>query len=669
MTRKVSPPRDQLRQLRQPLTEGEREVFDYFDQLLRPEWEIYVQPHLNGLRPDFVLLHPLVGIVVVEVKDWNLDAMGYQVVKEDDGAPRLYGIRDGKRFSLDAENPFNKIALYREEILNLYCPSFQNDPQNSLRVVAGLVIFTRANRSKVEQAFDKCIRYYGLDQHPDGTPNPKRNNCCIGGCDDMANRNWDSLRQLIEFASVRDRWGMSEEIAADLRHWLEEPEFSAEQRRDLPLDAKQKDLATTRTASGYRRIKGPAGSGKSQVLAARASQVILGNPDARVLVISFNITLLNYLQDLAVRWPHPGLSNVRCQADWLNFHAWCKRLCLTVGARDQYSRLWKGHLDGKDENADVDEQVYDREISNLVAGVIDQGGPAIRCFDAILVDEGQDLRPEWWACLRKVLKDGGEMLLVADASQDIYGRNDLWTEKAMEGCGFAGDWVRLTGSHRIPAPLAPLVGDFARRYVDSTKADPPSEQTDFLDALEGTCTLRWREVSAGCVAEAGFAEALRVAGFENPEPVPFPDVTIVVSSRRMGRRIVSLLEAKKIRSIHTFDTQSDKPDSRVERRKKLAFYKGDARVKVTTIHSFKGLETRALVICHSHEDRGKAWAELLYTAMTRLKRSDRGSHLTVVTDDLTLADHGRLWPDFAEDRGPFPSLTIPPVHEVDDFQF
>ena len=63
----VEPPRDQLDQLLTPLTDGERKVIDLFDQKLSAEWEIYVQPHLNGLRPDIVLLHPRVGVAVFEV--------------------------------------------------------------------------------------------------------------------------------------------------------------------------------------------------------------------------------------------------------------------------------------------------------------------------------------------------------------------------------------------------------------------------------------------------------------------------------------------------------------------------------------------------------------------------------------------------------------------------
>ncbi|SMQ85553.1 hypothetical protein SAMN06295905_2838 [Devosia lucknowensis] len=55
--RVIHPPLSEHADLRQPLTPGERQVLDLFIRYLPPAWEIYVQPHLNGLRPDFVLLH------------------------------------------------------------------------------------------------------------------------------------------------------------------------------------------------------------------------------------------------------------------------------------------------------------------------------------------------------------------------------------------------------------------------------------------------------------------------------------------------------------------------------------------------------------------------------------------------------------------------------------
>jgi hypothetical protein len=102
---------------------------------------------------------------------------------------------------------------------------------------------------------------------------------------------------------------MTPDLANDFRAWLREPEHAATQREPLPLNADQQRIATTRTRTGYRRVRGPAGCGKSLALAARASQLAGEGKD--VLVVSFNITLLHYLRDLAVRYPHPHESVIR----------------------------------------------------------------------------------------------------------------------------------------------------------------------------------------------------------------------------------------------------------------------------------------------------------------------------------------------------------------------
>src|SRR5690606_30014743 len=69
--RKISPPLNEIERLRTPLTSGERLVLNVFHERLPDGWEVYVQPHMNGLRPDFVVVHPHVGIGVFEVKDWR----------------------------------------------------------------------------------------------------------------------------------------------------------------------------------------------------------------------------------------------------------------------------------------------------------------------------------------------------------------------------------------------------------------------------------------------------------------------------------------------------------------------------------------------------------------------------------------------------------------------
>lgn len=651
MARTISPPVAAIDKLRQPLTDGEREVFEHLDANLHEDWEIYIQPHMNGLCPDFVLLHEETGIVVVEVKDWNLSAMEYEVEESLDGnAPVLYATQGGDRFPYNRHNPFNQANLYRDEVLNLYCPSFDKDSYQAMRVVSSFVIFTRSTRQQIVELFGPTFQHYDIPlQHNEYE---YRESCIFAGSDDLAEKH---ISELHPFFSYLTKSGMSRSVAADLRHWLVEPDVSAMQRRSLPLDVRQKELVLTRNNELHRKIKGPAGSGKSLVLAARAAQLCLEHKD--VLLITYNITLLNYLEDLAVRWPEPGRSPVRKYLQSLNFHSWFKRIALEAGAEKSYKELWEKHFETekakKKTSEDADsakelERLLDKQMAIIIDGIIARHSPNIGRYDAILVDEGQDLNPSWWNCLRKLLVPGGEMLLVADESQDIYEKSALWTEDSMKGCSLSPQWVRLENSYRIPNGLIPILKDFADRFIPDKQVDLPQEENEIFPT-----NLRWRQTTSPNIVTAAFEEVVAMAGIKLPSIVPFADVTIAVSNKALGIGLIKRLAAENIKVIHTFDLQSDskrgvKADKRKERRKKLFFYKGDARIKITTIHSLKGLESRSLILCLEGLDPSLS-GKLLYTGMTRLKRSDEGSHLTVVSSVNELINHGNTWPEYQND--------------------
>ena len=125
-----------------------------------------------------------------------------------------------------------------------------------------------------------------------------------------------------------------------------------------------------------------------------------------------------------------------------------------------------------------------------------------------------------------------------------------------------------------------------------------------------------------------------------PDAVSVADLTCVVENAEVGLAVVKMLSDKGIRSIHTFGV-----DQSETRRKKLAFFKGDARVKVTTLHSFKGWEARALVVQVSRAD-GHDSRALFYSGMTRLKKCDNGCYLTVVSSASELESFGATWPHF-----------------------
>jgi len=80
----------------------------------------------------------------------------------------------------------------------------------------------------------------------------------------------------------------------------------------------------------------------------------------------------------------------------------------------------------------------------------------------------------------------------------------------------------------------------------------------------------------------------------------------------------------------------------------MGFYMGDAKIKATTLHSFKGWESKALVILVEGL-KDDASLALLYTGLTRLKRSTEGSFLTIVSCcEGAINTFGKTWPEYVE---------------------
>lgn len=66
---------------------------------------------------------------------------------------------------------------------------------------------------------------------------------------------------------------------------------------------------------------------------------------------------------------------------------------------------------------------------------------------------------------------------------------------------------------------------------------------------------------------------------------------------------------------------------------------------MTTLQSFKGWESRAVLVCVG-QVQGQRDMALLYSGLTRLKRDTSGSNLTVVCAEPALAEYGKTWSDF-----------------------
>lgn len=624
----ISPALEDLSSLRTPLTEGERKVLELFHEKLPLEWEIYIQPHLNGLRPDFVLLNPKVGIAVFEVKDWNLEAMPYRVEFSETGLPELWATsKTGQDFRVK-DNPVEKVMQYKESIANLYCPRIAYKSASNYQyqaVITAGVIMTKAPTKDVTKLFQPFVEDFNLNAkyHP------------ITGKEELENKN---LNAIFPSSKWRSSKLMKPQLAKDLRSWLIEPEFAKTQRQPLELNSKQRALVTASgdyklPKTGYRRIKGSAGSGKSLVLAGRAAQLSAEGKD--VLVVSYNITLWHYLRDLAVRH---DVSGKRVNSIvWCHFHEWCKRVCCEAGWQNKYRELWKklNGIQDQEEYQRILTQILEVELVQLTQQAINENIESISTFDAILVDEGQDYYLEWWNTLRQVCRKGGEMLLVADESQDLYQRTKAWTEEKMEGAGFQGRWTTLDTCYRTPNQLIPYLRQFAETYLENSAVNLPEPDTAQTEINLAPVQMRWIQVDQRDTAPIATQAVLEMPIWSEPDTVSYSDIVLLTQDHRSGLRCVELLEQKGINVAHVFGKthQEKKP-------RKLGFYMGDAKVKATTIHSFKGWESSSMVIeikqVESQEDLAT-----IYVAISRLKRRINGSYLTVVCSEPQLEAFGQ----------------------------
>ena len=75
------PSREIIEKQNQEPTPGELTILNFLEKNLDDSFEVYYQPHLNGDLPDVVIMRRGYGVLVIEVKDYNLDL--YNVVSTE----------------------------------------------------------------------------------------------------------------------------------------------------------------------------------------------------------------------------------------------------------------------------------------------------------------------------------------------------------------------------------------------------------------------------------------------------------------------------------------------------------------------------------------------------------------------------------------------------------
>ena len=395
------------------MTSGERRLAERLEQKLEDDYLLWYDVPIGPKQthPDFVVLHPRRGALILETKDWRLDTIRR--------ATREYFeiIPDGQLKAV--MNPLQQARHCAIQVVN----ALERDPQlvqadgrhqGKLAFPWGHgVVFTRITRKQFDAA--------GLGEAIE----PHRVICQDEMYEDVdaeafQERLWAMFPHAFGGALSmpqldRVRWNLFPEVRVAVQGALfgdaTDARADGETAAELPsimrvLDLQQEQLARS-LGDGHRVIHGVAGSGKTMILGYRAEYLAKASTPASkpILILCFNEPLG---VKLASVMDAKGLSD---RVHVRHFHKWCRDQLVAFGQT----------LPGQSTSQRYAEELVERVIRAVERSQIPGGQ-----YQAVMIDEGHDFAPEWFKLVTQMVDPATNSLLVLyDDAQNINRRTRL----------------------------------------------------------------------------------------------------------------------------------------------------------------------------------------------------------------------------------------------------
>ena len=591
MFSRLIPSWDHIKNFKQPLTDGEGHLIKFLDDNLKRDetfkeggdqtkydgWLIFVQPFLNGSRPDIIIFNPNIGVQIIEVKDWNLN--NYSFEKNTFDKWDFY-VTDSKG-SYSIKSPVRQVEYYKEKLTGQLVPQIGEEIDKDVKryaLIKTSIYFHKATTEQAQELFKHQIKSY--------THFP------VFGKDILTTSN---LKQIVPDSYLTQSYYWTREWNKEILFWLAPPFHSLEQGTRLTLNTYQKKFAEPQ--KGHFRVRGVAGSGKTQVLAHRAGN--LASQGYRVLILSFNITLWHYIRDMVQRSPF-AFNWDRFTLG--HFHGFCKDIL------NEFGEKWPSE-------GGSDEVTFREIVPSKVLEVIKRG--PYEKYDAIFIDEGQDYYIEWYSMLCHFLTDRDEVVVVCDKKQNIYSREMEWLDKRRSGVEKFSEWIELRTIVRLPEKIARITREFSETFnLNQDVRVDRVERPDLFNQYEEH-SVWWNVEEKEWLARVneGF-DIIKEKGTSKHGS----DTVILLPDKNFGLECVSYFETTKNMKVnHVFENEEEQ---RYHKNKK-AFWMGDSRLKISTIHSFKGWEVLNVIlyIPENHYVGDDVYDKIVYTAMTRTRQN------------------------------------------------
>ncbi len=619
---KLYPDYETIISSRPPPTEGEITMVDFLIANLDDQYEIYVQPFLNGDQPDIILMRKGGGVLIIEVKDWNLNS--YKINEYSKWTVNTNGSQIG--------SPISQVLKYKDNLYNLHIQELKELKLKDFKywfVVNCSIYFHKENYSRITDFFEHPYKQKLLQLQMESAPKEVmekalerekktstflnkniiffgRDNLCEKDINEVLDQTWLSRKSTY----------FTDDLYESFKRYLLPSFHSTEDGKNYKLNKKQIQLSISKT--GVDKIKGVAGSGKTLVLANRAVNAHK-RTNSKVLILTYNISLKNYI--------HDKISNVREDFYWENFHIinYHDLINSTINNANIVFEMPSGFDDL--ENSQKGDFLNKNYYGNV--DIFERNENKISKYHTILIDEVQDFKTNWLIIIKKYfLEPEGEFVVFGDGKQDIYNRVSIVeNKKVLTIPESPGRWNELNESFRFTPTLTAFAQSFQSRFLSEKHSLDTFENFEFQTSVFDKVYYKFFE-SLSYEEIASFINSHSKKINRHPNDICILGTSVDVireidyEFRKMSneksyitsetRELYDELKSKKL-SKNTFD----KEIGNIRKNKKLHFWMNSTVTKFSTIHSFKGWEIKTLFLIIQKDTFRTTSKELIYTGLTR----------------------------------------------------
>lgn len=578
------------------MTGGEKRFSQRLEDKLEDDYWVWYDVPVGPKqrRPDFVLLHPRRGLLVLEVKDWKVDTL-HELNKYTAVLRTEHGL-------VKHVNPLLQARDFLLELVSVlqHDPALSHPPDHAHAGKLALpwghgVVLTNISRA----TFDAAELGNALPEHLVICQDEMTESV---DAEAFQQRLWGMFNYWFGEALTlpqidRIRWHVFPEIRVrpplqpDLLAPTPAPVSKIVPIPDVVrvMDLQQEQLARS-LGDGHRVIHGVAGSGKTMILGYRCLH-LARSLEKPILVLCFNRTLAARLAQVI------QAQQLQARVDIRSFHAWCALMLRTY------------HVPAPKNTGDH-EAFFAAQVEAVIHAV-DRGTIPRAQYGAVLIDEGHDFEPDWFKLIVQMVDpQTNSLLLLYDDAQSIYAKHER-RKFSFAGVGIEarGRTTILKLNYRNTYEVLAVARAFAEDLFESSAGDEDAPAAIAPESVGRHGPVPELIRCASLATEADTIATL--VGDARNDGVALDQIAVLWRHWGHAEAITRALEKRGLPFTWAKDSVS-----------KDRLFEGETSVKLVSLHSSKGLEFERVFIPALHTFPGEgddpvAEAKLLYVAMTR----------------------------------------------------